>query len=433
MRFILLIVLTVVLSGCGSLHLEVSVLAPKVVEHELDRRLLREQLAVVLGQPGDEAERPIVEVERQHFEFLGALEEAYRRSSERATNPEEQLILDAQIASVDQSMATFRPRYADAMQLMKDIQARVAAHEASLDQAGEEDRARIEAEMARQLRIRAARLASLQREVEDEILESLESSPDEVRSQVAKAGRQAIRTSRASLIAGQGLVQDPLAHTVASSADEAWAPGFNQVLGRGTFGNLNMAIKMEELGDFTLKGLTFDPSDVARVAGKVTTQALILASQIAGVPIATTSTQPGTPATTGQSLATSSKRLAAAESERALAQAKSAAHAEGLFAVAQVVLREWPALESESRRAGGVAAIKSGFAANLPRLKMEGLGPATTDEEGASEEPSEDLGDDNGDDPDEDEVDEDEENEDGEDAEDDAPPQSNAAPLKGAL
>ena len=50
-------------------------------------------------------------------------------------------------------------------------------------------------------------------------------------------------------------------------------------------GNVNIAIRMSPSGNFTLKGMTLDPSAVAQVAAKVGTQSIMLAAQMAGVPV----------------------------------------------------------------------------------------------------------------------------------------------------
>jgi hypothetical protein len=88
-----------------------------------------------------------------------------------------------------------------------------------------------------------------------------------------------------TITGGFTLAESAHAYAIASAPEERWAPEFNRTFGRGTFGNLNFAVKMVGLADFTIKGVTFDPSKVAEVASKVTTQSLLLAAQIVGVPV----------------------------------------------------------------------------------------------------------------------------------------------------
>jgi hypothetical protein len=361
--------LALLLCGCGSLQITVSVLDPKHVEQEVDRRALREELPIVLGQSPEEATQPIVDVERKHFEYLASLQEAYQHKARRLRKPN---MFDAEIKSLDKSWEAFKPRYLAARSLMMDVQAKIAALHQHLESADKAQRPGVEAQIGHYLRIRRERLQSLRGAVEEEIRDWSVGTPKDV------LGRQPVREAREDLVAkanslirGQGLVEDPYAHAVASAPDELWARDFNHVYGQGTFGNFNMAVKMEDLGDFTLKGLTFDPSDVARVASKVTTQALLLASQMAGVPTSTTVNRTGTTPVPGEALAASSKRLGGAQAARAEVEAKFEAHQEGLLAVAGTVLREWASLEDDTQRAAGIAAIKGGFLANQSRLKME--------------------------------------------------------------
>src|SRR5207302_4244882 len=97
----------------------------------------------------------------------------------------------------------------------------------------------------------------------------------------------------------------------------AWAPIFDRSYGVGRLGRMDMAIKMETRGVFTIKGLAFDPSQVARVASKATAQAPMIAAQISGVPLST-----GTFTGDGAALATSSGKLTTLQDETAKAQAK---------------------------------------------------------------------------------------------------------------
>jgi hypothetical protein len=59
---------------------------------------------------------------------------------------------------------------------------------------------------------------------------------------------------------------------------------FNEAFGRGVMGNVDIAVKLNEEADFSVKGMRFDATKVAEVAAKVTTQAVLLGSRIAGVP-----------------------------------------------------------------------------------------------------------------------------------------------------
>ena len=120
------------------------------------------------------------------------------------------------------------------------------------------------------------------------------------------ATRSQIEADLKSITGGFTLTKSAHAYAIASAPEGRWAPQYNRTFGRGTFGNLNFAVKMVDLADFTIKGVTFDPSKVAQIASKVTTQSLLLAAQIAGAPVSGLSLGPTDP---GSALATQSAAL----------------------------------------------------------------------------------------------------------------------------
>lgn len=87
-----------------------------------------------------------------------------------------------------------------------------------------------------------------------------------------------------SIIPGQSLSNSDYAYAVMSADDHQWQEKFNHAKGNGRFGNSDIAIKLDSSGNFTVKGMQFDPSTVATIAAKVGTQSLLIATQLAGVP-----------------------------------------------------------------------------------------------------------------------------------------------------
>jgi hypothetical protein len=398
--------LAVLLAGCGSLHLEVAALDPQEVEREVDRLLLRDRLNTELATPDNFAAQPIVEIERLHFELLETQREAVEAELEEAEDPFERQLLQAELASLEASWAQSRDGYSAAKDQLRETHKNVVELAETLRQQSAELQARGAREgkayLAAQRAVDVTRGAladqlrrpdEIIRFVQSRMQEDLGALMDELPKESARraswvsfqlASARAETKTRAvvnrSLIGDQGIQRDRYAFAVASASEDRWATKFNRVLGTGRFGNLNVAIKMVDLGDFTLKGLSFDPSDVARMAGKVTTQALVLASQIAGVPVLTqpatgTSNGSSTPAA-GSALAASSRTMAAATQSEELRAAQAAGAEDGMLSVARSVLREWSAVEDETqaRRAAAVSAIKSSLAANQQRISMEGWG-----------------------------------------------------------
>jgi len=188
----------------------------------------------------------------------------------------------------------------------------------------------------------------------------------------------AVADARKSLIGGQGLVQSPYAYAPAAAPEEKWSPRFNETFGGGYLGNLNVAIKMVDLGDFTLKGVTFDPSDVVRAISKVTVQTLVLAAQIYGVPIkAPAGAAPQAPA--GGALAASSTRLATVQEASAAREAKRQDYRAALTTIALAIIREQPKLAStdNAQRQAAIDAIKATYEAHKTRLDLRSLQGAT--------------------------------------------------------
>ena len=119
----------------------------------------------------------------------------------------------------------------------------------------------------------------------------LKSAPIDVRADLAKSiqkaqqtGQQEVVQQATQLFDSGDIQQSPYVYYVASADEKKWAPKFDQTAGRGTFGNTDIAIKALAPGNFTIKGISFNPADVAATASKVTSQTVLLAAQVAGVP-----------------------------------------------------------------------------------------------------------------------------------------------------
>lgn len=180
-----------------------------------------------------------------------------------------------------------------------------------------------------------------------------------------------------SLIEGAELTHTEFAYIVASAPDKLWFPNYNQAAGSGTFGNVDIVIKMNSTADFSVKGMRFDATTVATVASKVTTQAVLLGAQMAGVPVTTAST--GT-TTGGDALSKSSADLAAGEAALAKRQALSDAQRSAIRAAARTILGARAQLEERAFKKQPVAdraplhdSIDSTLSALRPLISMQDL------------------------------------------------------------
>ena len=161
---------------------------------------------------------------------------------------------------------------------------------------------------------------------------------------VAAQATVVIQAAQRSIIQGSEIATTEYAYAVASAPESLWKTNYNQAFGSGTFGNVDVVIRMNSTADFSVKGMRFDASTVAQVASKVMTQALLIGAQMSGVPVATAST--GTSSGGGDALSKSSADLAALDSALARRDALSAAQRDSIRAAARTLLSATPQLES---------------------------------------------------------------------------------------
>jgi hypothetical protein len=163
-----------------------------------------------------------------------------------------------------------------------------------------------------------------------------------------------------SLLGPNGdIAADTNAYIVAAAPTSQWHPEFNKTFVDANWGNLNTAIKLDGLADFTIKGVTFDPSKVAQVASKVTTQALLMSAQIAGVPVKLQHASSGGEANEAKSTTGASKTESQTRAQAAATQDFKGA----LIDIAQAILRENTEIEGPKGSPDSAAAKKSRLAA----------------------------------------------------------------------
>lgn len=187
-------------------------------------------------------------------------------------------------------------------------------------------------------------------------------------NEVIKSKETMIERTNIRLFDSGGIDNSPLLYQVVNSPNKDWAKYFDKSFGHGYFGNTDIAIKaMDEPGNFTVKGLSFNPSDVASVASKVVSQGVVIAAQIAGVPVNIGSTANGN----GAALADASKAVnthqSAIASQNAAVQNQRAA----LLKLAQVILDEKDKIKgSVSEKQSAVAAIKAVYQSQKFRIDV---------------------------------------------------------------
>lgn len=95
----------------------------------------------------------------------------------------------------------------------------------------------------------------------------------------------AIEQKVESLTGGGHLFDDPLAPIVIAAPDKFWKGVYNETSALGTMGNTDIAIKMETVGSFTIKGLRVDASKVTEATFDVLKQSVRMVAAAYGVPL----------------------------------------------------------------------------------------------------------------------------------------------------
>jgi hypothetical protein len=366
MRRIAVILAGLSLAGCSTMSVRVDIVDPAVVEKHVSDLMLRDALPIVRAQNAGAVDGLIDDARDKHLEFYVDLQNEYLKKGASLSGDEKKQ---------NESMAKDLPKlfnqtialkYEAASAALKDVNVQVQ-RQAETPASGERD-----AQIVSRLRQRDAILANLEAMVERDTNGQVS---DFVRrfgpsSDLEQAREKVIASERAttrSLIGDMSLTESSEAYKVVSAADTMWHPKYDESFGRAHFGDMNLAIKMEHPGVFTIKGVTFDPSEAVRLAAKATTQALVFSAQLAGAPLKTkqfASTE------TTTSAAGSSGELETLQEQQAQSEAKDADRTAALFALASEILSEQNALKgTPTDRSAAIKAIKDTFDAQKPRLQ----------------------------------------------------------------
>jgi hypothetical protein len=188
---------------------------------------------------------------------------------------------------------------------------------------------------------------------------------DKVRESLAPAARS-VATAK-SIVAEGSLVTSDYAYAVSSLSDNYWRP-FNVADGVSQGGNLDVAIKMNEPGDFTIKGMRFDATKVAQIVSKSFVQMLLLSAGHVGQGSGVTQSSSTQPLALGPHAG-----LAGQQAHERQRQAAMAAYRRSAIELALQVAAEFQHLGgTQAQRDDAIAAIKSAVDAHSPRLTLEG-------------------------------------------------------------
>jgi len=374
----------IVMTGCGHLQVKVDVLNPRVIESEIDRAYLRDALPVVLAQTDQDVQTGFNQWKDQHRKFYRELADSYLQSAAALapSTPEKELkpLRDAALFLVPDFEMASAPRYAKGVEDVVAVNTQVKALDARVAR-GDAGPAAKDALVAA-LRQRGALIRNFERYVGRDTNDKIQRAPIQFGISIpqrVKTAAIAASTPAPSLTQGGDLIDSPYAFAVAGADEQDWSRYYNQTIGSGQFGNFDVAIRMVSLGDFTIKGVMFDPSDVARAVSRVAVQSLATAASAYGVPVrlptssgATTTTPPPD----GTALAQASTQLSQAQEAAARTEAKLQNYRDALVSIGQAILQERSKIRgTKDERSAAKAAIKATFDAQKPRLQLQAQAP----------------------------------------------------------
>lgn len=355
------------LSGCAELQVQVDIINPSYVVDEMEYFRLERAFTRIRGSDPSDIDAQVDALQQRHQDAMLELASIYDVDAAAAQNPAVRSTfvdtaqgLRSTVQSGGVTYNEFQQFKSDLRRLDDEIQQKALEPEAYSGQGRLATALQnlVMQRLRRDKNFRADRLAEIRYNAE----QTNTPAATERRAPIVNAAI-ALR----SAIGGGSLVRSDHAFFVANAPPNAWKEEFNRAFGSGKFGNSDIAIKLGTDGDFSVKGLTFDPSTVAAVAAKVTTQALLVAAQISRVPVQTKSLASGSPTPgfldTGDAMAETERTLAAR-------QASLDNQRKAIEGLALAVLHEEQAIKDKASRAAALTAIRASFDALRPSLSL---------------------------------------------------------------
>jgi hypothetical protein len=375
-----LITMLVLLAGCSSLRVQVGVMNPEIVRERMTADRLAQAMPGVMAATPTSVAQFFVDRLNIHATMYDTIRQAYADEALRqpaGSDDRKQLETAAAdnafpqnlrqdydywqiraLTATDVLQKTW-PNYqkeADPAVKLRQRNALVAA----LDEL-EAVHAAVDAALVADLDLQA-------------MTERLSQLPEEQRKSIVtrlqRKTTTAVAAQRTGLFDPGNIQHSPYAYYVGKALEKDWVPEFDKSVGRGTFGNTDIAIKALGPGNFTIKGVTFNPADVAAMAAKVTSQTVLLAAQVAGVPVKLS----GAPDATkpGAALAKSSAAVSTALSTSERVDARMLAHRDALRRIAAALVRERDVIKNgtNAERKAALDSIKAVYESHASRLRV---------------------------------------------------------------
>jgi hypothetical protein len=370
-----------VLTGCASLKIQVAVLNPATISELADNDRVEKVVPGIVTESNREIDARFRDVMNSHYLLYAKAANAYSAEAARhkVGSPERDQ-LQAAALSQAQLPSEIVGFYDETALLIKSNTASLRSNwKLYVTEQDPVKRLSIRRQMILLLNERDGTTRRFSTHVHRDMLDLESKFKDDVSVGAATKAvalgaldTQASATSQAvrkEIIDSGGLEHSPYAYIVARADKLQWAPRYNDTVARGVFGNTDIAIKAIGPVNFTIKGLSFNPADVAAMAAKVTTQTVLLASQIAGVPVTTQ----GAPTGNGAALAQSSNQLRALLSSNFQARTHLNAQQDAMTSVAFSILRERDSIESDNadERREALDAILAVYESHAARLTVQ--------------------------------------------------------------
>ena len=167
------------------------------------------------------------------------------------------------------------------------------------------------------------------------------------------------------LIGNAGILDDPRAATIIYAPSQYWGGHFNQTLCSASFGNSDCAVKMDGLGNFTIKGVRLDATNITQATFSVAREAIQMAAAIYGVPV---------PRATGTSTGSEAAPSVVTDLESPVKRERNAAAAMqqlrlARLAMLETIIAQRKAIKtSDAQRAEALKIIKAVVEANRSLL-----------------------------------------------------------------
>lgn len=353
------------LLGCAKLEVTVDVLNPELIQPLAQDDFIQDKMQEILVEDETAVNQRFLDVQNAHFQAYVAKSDLLVQQAQDTEVEFEKKLLEISAADLitgftEDIAPIYESREADWVATTKEVRRLYQDYDNATDAA---QKSRLRKSLIVNLEGRAVMIRQLTEFVNYD-LDKIE----ELDQNVIRRIKINVSDKSKQLFDSGGLLHSRYTYYVVKADDDEWANYYDRSFGRGTFGNTDIAIKALGPGNFTVKGLSFNPSDVATAASKVTTLAVLLAAQISGVPVNLS----GTPTGVGAELAKSSSRVANAISMRDKLAASLQDQRAAMLRLARAILDEQDILENgtDEQRKQAITAIKAVYDSQVDRLSV---------------------------------------------------------------